>query len=196
MRSKRIGLDLDNTIIDYSNAAKKYAESIGLENIEDLASLRNALRGISDWKWQEAQAWIYSSGMDFAAPSHGWSHFLNSVSKFDWELFIVSHKTRFSAIVFGSPDLHISATRWLESRLKVREISQLKGIYFESSRQAKIERISHLNLNMFVDDLPEVLNDSNFPENVKAILYDPNNNYESSEIYSRIGSLCEVCLHE
>lgn len=196
MRLKRIGLDLDNTIIDYSNAAKKYAESMGLENIENLASLRNALRGISDWKWQEAQAWIYSSGIDFAEPSSGWNHFLNSASKFDWELFIVSHKTRFSSVMFGSRDLHFSATRWLESRLKVREISQLRGIYFESSRQAKIERISYLNLNMFVDDLPQVLNDSNFPENVKAILYDPNNKYESTEIYSRIGSLSEICLHE
>lgn len=196
MRLKRIGLDLDNTIIDYSNAAKKYAESMGLENIENLASLRNALKGISDWKWQEAQAWIYSSGIDFATPSSGWNYFINSASKCDWELFIVSHKTRFSSVMFESSDLHYSATRWLESRLKVGEISQLKGIYFESSRQAKIERISYLNLSIFVDDLPEVLNDSNFPENVKAILYDPNNTYESTEIYSRIGSLSEICLHE
>jgi hypothetical protein len=57
--------------------------------------------------------------------------------------------------------------------LKLREIAQIRGVYFESTRDKKIAKISELGLDYFVDDLPEVLEDPKFPLSVKRILYNP-----------------------
>jgi hypothetical protein len=46
-------------------------------------------------------------------------------------------------------------------------------VYFESTRQAKINRIKQLQCTHFIDDLEETFLEDRFPEDVKKILYAP-----------------------
>ena len=173
-RMLRIGFDLDNTLINYRFAAKKYAEVNGFEEPKDLANLRINLRAIGDSEWQKAQSWLYTKGLTYATPVTGWSHFLEKARENEVELFIVSHKTQFTKLGLEHLDLHSHAIKWLEKDLKILDIAQIRGVFFLPTREAKIEKLTSLNLDYFVDDLIEVLTDSKFPTNVKKMLFDSN----------------------
>jgi len=87
----------------------------------------------------------------------------------NYQLFIISHKTR---IPFRGPahDLHASAWGWLQLQdwgLKREQV------FFELSKEAKRDRIVSLDLDFFVDDLPEFLNLEGYPDNLKRWLFDP-----------------------
>jgi hypothetical protein len=47
------------------------------------------------------------------------------------------------------------------------------AVHFLETREEKIMKIVSLKCDVFVDDLPEVLSDSNFPKGTKGILFDP-----------------------
>lgn len=178
-RIARIGLDLDNTIIDYSVAAKKYATDNGFRMPENLANLRIDLRALGDLEWQKAQAWLYTEGLTYAKPAAGWNHFLQKIFECEVQLYIVSHKTRVSTVGLRNLNLHSYAMDWLENVLNISDITQLQGVFFLPTREAKIEKLASLKLDCFVDDLVEVLTDSKFPTSVKRILFNSNSNPES-----------------
>ena len=172
----RIGLDLDNTLIDYSEAARVYSKKIGEKECNDIASLRIELRERSDLEWQKAQAWIYTEGLAYAKPAQGWTYFLQKISEFDTEIFIVSHKTQYILSKTENLDLHSYATKWLKNILKMQDIHQIRSVSFLPTRKAKIKRIASFKLQYFVDDLLEVLEDPEFPTEVRRILFNPSSN--------------------
>ena len=61
-----------------------------------------------------------------------------------------------------------------------------RNIYFESTVKEKLDRISLLNCNYFVDDLPKIIKD--LDSNIKPILYNPNKiiykNYNYNELFN------------
>ena len=94
------------------------------------------------------------------------------------ELFIVSHKTK---TPYAGPkyDLHSAALTWLKKNLFFENSGinlSSENIYFEITKEAKINRIENLGCTHFIDDLPEILEMIN--PNIKKILYCPlDNNY-------------------
>jgi len=196
LNKTRIGLDLDNTLIDYSLTAKVYAKANNLAGISDLPSLRDKMRQKSDREWQKTQAWIYTKGLKFARPAEGWPEFLKMASNGDWDLFIVSHKTRFTPKNYGQLDLQSFATNWLNEILKLKEIAEIRGVYFESTREEKISKISELGLDYFVDDLLEVFEDAKFPLTVKKILYDPAGRFRVTTSVKDFETLGKVIFDE
>lgn len=167
----KIGLDLDNTLIDFSVAAQFYALKVGLENIRSMSELKEVLKAQNDFDWQKAQSWIYTEGLNYAKPAKGWDELIENCDKFNIELYIVSHKSKFSPKEFGHLNLHFHANRWLKEVLNSSTIPSVKGIFFEPSREKKIEKIRELGLTKFVDDLPEVFDHENFPKNVQKIQF-------------------------
>lgn len=192
----KLGLDLDNTLIDYDRAAQAYAEDNGIGSIGSLADLRATLTCTSDLGWQKAQAWIYTYGLKFATPANGWSNFLSKSAHFNLEIFIVSHKTNFTPKAFGSLDLHLCARNWLENVLKIYEIPQIKNVYFEPTREKKIAKIAQLKLDFFVDDLPEVLNHPSFPKGVMKVLYNSDCSQDSIPSIRSFEALLKVLCYE
>ncbi len=192
MTSKSIGIDLDNTLINYDVSAVIYAKQLGMYDIENLSDLRIHLRKIEDLEWQRAQAWIYTDGLEFAHLARGWKDFLNFLTKTSTSLFIVSHKTKFSQIDSKGPNFHECAQRWLKTNLGIKGLAQVHSTFFEPSRIAKLNRINSLNLSAFVDDLPEVLKDPSFPRGVKPILFDPHGRYNATRSMPSVDSLSQV----
>ena len=82
------------------------------------------------------------------------------------ELSVVSHKGRFAALDPGGTDLRDAARAWL-----ARHCREIPGsrIFFEDERAAKLRRIGTLGLTHFIDDLPEVLGDPDFPAAVTRL---------------------------
>ena len=173
----RIGLDLDNTIIDYDGAFITCAMRAGLgpfEHDSTKRAVRDHLRTLPDGetKWTRLQAEVYGPAIHLAKPAEGVRDFLSKARALRAQLFIISHKTQFAAASPQGVDLRRAAFEWLEKSglLACGGIDQAKVI-FTDSRDAKVGEISSLNLEAFVDDLPEVLTHPGFPPEVRRLHY-------------------------
>ena len=170
----RIGLDLDNTIIDYSNAYSVVAQDFDLPaNCRDRASIRKRLRVSppDDLAWQQFQAILYSQGLDHADPSVGLNEFLGECRSRGVRLFIISHKTSRTPAMFGAVDLRTPAMEWLVRHDIVPGFVKASDVHFCSTRAAKVQSIIDLKLGVFIDDLKEVLEDPRLPASLVRWLF-------------------------
>ena len=87
-------------------------------------------------------------------------------------MVIVSHR---SLKPYAGPphDLHLAAREWIETRLRKHQLFADDQIHFLETRDAKIAKINQLGCNVFLDDLPEVLNTPEFPIETLGILFNP-----------------------
>ncbi len=170
----RIGLDLDNTVIDYTPAYRVIAARIGLpREFVDRESIRPLLRRseVDDMEWQRFQALLYTDGLAFAQPAAGLSDFLNLCATLNVCVFIVSHKTATTPVQFGARDLRGPAQAWLMDRGIVPGHVIKDDIYFCSTRVEKIQTIASLGCEAFVDDLIEVLEHPDLPIDIRRFHY-------------------------
>ena len=166
----RIGIDFDNTIICYDHVFNKVGSEKGL--VPDSLPLgkghvRDYLRQADkedEWIW--LQGYVYGSQLQDAAPYEGVNSFFKFCNDTGIDCVIVSHKTRYP-YSGDTYDLHESARKWI----KEQQIDL--DVYFELTKQAKVERIYKLGCSFFIDDLPEFLSLEGFPKGLKKILFDP-----------------------
>jgi hypothetical protein len=72
--------------------------------------------------------------------------------------------------------LHQAALAWLN-----RHDFHAK-VFLELTKADKLARIAAAGCTHFIDDLPEFLNETDFPENVRRILFDPNDRYRAAPL--------------
>lgn len=174
----KIGLDFDNTIVNYDKVFYDVAlewEIIPKHVPANKLAVRNFLReaGNED-RWTEMQGYVYGARMDGALLYPGLIDFVQQVKKVGRSLVIISHKT---AYPFLGPkyDLHAAARHWIEKNvcLEGNSFFNAENIFFEPTKEKKLERIAQLKCDVFVDDLPEIISSPNFPGSASAILFDP-----------------------
>jgi len=170
--TKRFGFDLDNTLIDYSNAVEEYCRINSLNLCSNILMLRDELRKncTSDHVWQLAQAWLYTEGLKYAQLGVGALNLCNYLYDEGYQLYIVSHKTSHTPNHSGRIALHKVANNWIISSPIAKFFREKWQIYFEPTRILKVKRIKDLGLNYFVDDLEVVFNSPDFPVNTKNFL--------------------------
>ena len=170
----KIGIDLDNTIVNYDESYIQISKSLKLEvsspNRETIKEFfQNSPKG--DYSWQEFQSILYTSGLEYAQVAKGLFEFLNFCNAKKMEIYIISHKTKTTPEEFGGADLRIPAINWLNTHkitpLKIRP----ENIFFCETQLAKIETINQLEVDMFIDDLGEVINHAKINKNVEGVLY-------------------------
>lgn len=176
-----IGVDFDNTIVNYDSVFHAVALERGLIPSSLPATkqhVRDYLRGVDqEPAWTELQGDVYGPKMRLAGAFTGVLDFFHTCRKMDIRVAIISHKTQFP---FLGPrhDLHQAAQDWL-SFMGFYDAARgglvLDQVYFELTKEAKLSRIGHLGCTHFIDDLPEFLSERGFPPNVERILFDPNN---------------------
>jgi hypothetical protein len=170
----KIGLDLDNTVIDYSQSYIKVAEYL---NLPLTKRNRKEIKGFliespaNDLAWQKFQSILYTKGLVHAVVSPGLINFLRFCKLNKIEVYIVSHKTESTPQEFGSVDLRSPALRWLKDQEIVPDLILLKNVLFCESRKMKIDLINKINCDIFVDDLQEILSDDHLSVNIKKILF-------------------------
>jgi len=193
----RIGLDFDNTIVCYDEAIAYSANKMfNLPNSvpRTKLGLRDYLRKEGREKdWTAFQGELYGPGMSRATPFEGAIESMQRLVSNGHELVIVSHR---SLRPYAGPphDLHFAAKNWIANRLQAPDLFQnVNGqncAHFLETREKKLAMISDLKLSIFLDDLPEVLTSSQFPQTTTPILFNPDklttnlNNEHLQVVYS------------
>ncbi len=168
-----IGIDLDNTLIDYGAAAKIIALQEGLAGLESVSELRDKLKSQDNIKWQSVQAKLYTIGLSYAKPAKGSIEFLSKARALGLETVVISHKTATSPSSFGGADLRGPALAWLQEWLITPDLIAPDRIFFEPTLEGKVQRIRDLRPQWFIDDLPEVLCHPDFPTSTMPWHYKP-----------------------
>jgi len=195
-----IGIDFDNTIVSYDALFHKVGCErgwLGAEVPINKSDVRNYLRraGRED-DWTEMQGYVYGARMAEAAMFPGVKEFLRACRAAGHSVSIISHKTR--APFRGEHyDLHRAAIAWLEEQGFFAEADlglARENVFFELTKEAKLGRISAQRCTHFIDDLPEFLAEPAFPENVKRVLFDPNDLYGEEKRFARVRSWEEALM--
>lgn len=168
MRS--IGLDFDNTLVDYTEVFRAEAAALGIETAGlDKTEIRDRLRARGaegEIAWQKVQARVYGPGLARAPMMAGSADFLARSAAAGARLAVISHKGRFAAQDPGGTDLREAARLWLGRHCPAIPADR---IHFEDERAGKLRVIGTLGLTHFIDDLPEVLDDPAFPPGVARL---------------------------
>jgi hypothetical protein len=180
MRGKmRIGIDFDNTLIDYDEVFRTLARERGLVDPAfhgGKDALRRAVRGLPDGEdaWQRLQGSVYGQGICSAVLFEGADEFLRRARADGHEILIVSHKTEYGHFDPARINLRDAALAWMRRKGFFREDGfgmPVESVRFAATRSEKLEQIGQLAFTHFIDDLPEVLDDPTFPEGVVKVLF-------------------------
>lgn len=197
-----IGVDFDNTLVCFDQVFHQAAVEKGLIPPDVPATkgkVRDSLREIGkEDAWTELQGYVYGDLVRVAPTFPGALEFFARCRQQSIALCIISHKTRspFMGQVF---DLHKAAHDWLQSH-GFYEASHTglspAQVFFELTKQGKLDRIAQAGCTHFIDDLPEFLTEPGFPPTVQRILFDPNGHHRDGDHFYRATSWMEIerCL--
>jgi hypothetical protein len=187
----RIGIDLDNTIIDYDGAFAAAALALGLL-AEPLPAGKTAVRDAlrrgpgGEAAWMQLQAFVYGPGIGAARLFDGVDTFIAEAARRAIPLTIVSHKSETAAAAPAGPNLRACALAFLRDR--AIEVP----VHFESTRAGKCRRIGTLELTHFIDDLVDVFADPLFPGGVERWLFAPHGSAADAPADRRFASWAAV----
>ena len=167
----RIGIDFDNTLVNYDIIFQSIAEKMGLQNTADpknriksyLLTIPNGLKN-----WKEIQALVYGEYIKDAYYLPDFIEFYNFTRENDIDLFIISYKTKYAHTTKDRVSLHNAANDWIQNKINY---FPRENIYFELTMKSKIDRIKSLNLDFYFDDLISVFEHKSFPNHVKKVLF-------------------------
>lgn len=176
-----IGIDFDNTIINYDELMYALAikESlIGPKTSKNKKEIRDTLRKLpgGDLQWQKIQAEAYGNSISKALLAPGIKEFLMLCREQKITVYIISHKTKYSNLYLGGTDLQQAALQWMQQQhfFDDRGLGLSKEqVFFEPTREQKVSRIKSLQCTHFIDDLEETFREPYFPVGIKKILYQP-----------------------
>jgi hypothetical protein len=172
----RIGIDFDNTIACYDGVFHAAALERGLippDIPRDKNSVRDFLNGSGRKDdFTELQGYVYGSRMDLVACYPGVCEFI-AAARERHDVFIISHKTRYP-ILGPKHDMHAAARGFLLAQHIVCDNGVApENVFFELTKEEKVARAAQLGVDVFIDDLPEILAMSGWPQPLRAILFDP-----------------------
>ena len=199
----QIGLDFDNTIVDYDALFHKVASERGVippSMPRSKIAVRDDLRkrGLED-VWTELQGYVYGARMDEAAIYPGVIDFLVWAQEERHSVSIVSHKTK-NPFLGQEYDLHRAARNWIADNLCENGVLLVSSsdVFFELTKEDKLNRIGIIGCNVFLDDLPEILLAEGFPADTRKILFDPEgrHGYLAGRLDYSVGSWADLprCL--
>jgi hypothetical protein len=168
MTQLKIGIDLDNTIINYQNSFKKYLrekkiylKKINKKKIKYISNNNSKIKN-----WTEAQEEIYGKYILYAKPFEYFREFEKFALKKKIKLFIVSHKTKYSQFS-KKYNLHTQSSKWIQNNIFKKKYK----IFYVNTVNEKVRKIAKLSPHFFIDDLIEIFNNKNFPKKVKKIYF-------------------------
>ena len=174
-----IGLDLDNTIINYSDSYLYYANKL-FKTAKEIEGNKQSIKksiieNYNEHSWQKLQGVVYGIGMKHAKLFPEIYRFLWRAKNNNNNIYVISHKTLYGHFDNSKTNLRKKAIKFLKKHklfgdLNIKLIDQ---IYFCDTQNMKIDTINTLKLDVFIDDLPEILNHPKFPIKTRKILFDP-----------------------
>ena len=178
----KIGIDFDNTIACYDNSfyevalKEKWINSSTKPNKQSVKQSMHSNKMFDEFTI--LQGLVYGKEILRAKVFEGFYGLIQENYK-KHELFIISHKTKYP-IIGDKTNLHQAALDFIKfNRLHYFVNSLHKRVFLELKKEEKIKRTKLLDLDLFIDDLPEILGMDGFLNKTKKILFDPNKKEES-----------------
>jgi hypothetical protein len=176
-----IGIDFDNTIINYEDVFYDTAlrkSLISADTPKNKKLIRDRIRSMANGEehWMRLQADVYGSGISEARINDGVSDFFYLCKANNIMTYVVSHKTQFAKYDEEGFDLRNASLKWMETNhfFDAQGINlSPDNVFFESTRLEKIQTIRNLGCTHFIDDLEEVFRECSFPEGVIKMVYSP-----------------------
>lgn len=174
-----VGIDFDNTLVTYDALIHRAALERGLIDRSTPAGKRDVrdrirLRPNGEIEWQKLQALVYGPLMPHAEAIEGAAEFVRACRRRAWPVYVVSHKTEFAGYDETRTNLRDAARDWMRAN-RFFETSGFglnpTDVFFESTRDDKIERIRTLGCTHFIDDLEEVFCEPSFPSGTERLLF-------------------------
>jgi hypothetical protein len=194
---RRIGVDFDNTIACYDTVFFKVAHDMGcLPGHSELTKteVKKMLLDLDggDLLWQKIQGQVYGKYMRQATIYPGFIEFLWLSKLRGDEVCVISHKSKYGHFDERKIKLREAAKTWIEENLVKATFSQafseVNQIHFESSRKEKVDRVSQIGCDIFIDDLREVFDEAHFPAKTEKILFSLEQPADSKIIYKQFDS--------
>ena len=165
-----VGIDLDNTIINYNLAFEKALKVFKLKNqkfsfssnpVENKEYLRRSIikkRGIK--LWQKIQGQVYGNLLlKNALIFPGVKRFIWRCKQRNNKVYIISHKTKYGAFDKKKVLLREVAKKFLKKQGILGGNSfSVDGIFFANDGESKAQIINKLGVDYFIDDLKVFIN--------------------------------------
>lgn len=176
-----IGIDFDNTIACYDHVFAPAAVEMGLLPagfVGAKQAVRDTIRvsSVGDAGWMALQGQVYGRLMGRACLFDGVLDFLRRCRRHAVPVAVISHKTEHGHFDPYRTNLREAALGWMDSvGLFDTPDTALSPdrVLFEATRSGKIARIAASGCHRFIDDLPEVFTDPEFPPEVERYLLAP-----------------------
>ena len=156
----KIGIDIDNTILDYSDSFRKHAEFILDASLPGTISKSEIQKLVVESKgensWTELQGVVYSEDPLDARVFEGFMDFYARSALIGAEIKYVSHKTKVP-IIGPKRDMRTPVIKLLESEGILSPKGHEAQVVFCETIQEKIHTIQQQNFDYFIDDLFRIL---------------------------------------
>jgi len=154
---KRMGFDLDFTLIDHKKNRVDFLNSLGYNDISNDIKFSSIKKIVSKDDYKKTQDYIYGEETLLAKP------FKNAVETLEFlkdyfDFFLISRRI---------PKNRPFGVSWVKNNIS---FFPEKNIYFVDKDNEKAGVAEKLNLNVFIDDKLNLF--SNFPENIYKFCFD------------------------
>jgi hypothetical protein len=180
MHDHHIGLDLDNTIIDYNKAFGEVGAEIGLLPPDHGLATKDDVKAFLrtpphvEEDWMRLQGQVYGRHIGRARLYDGVADCIRALRRRGARISIVSHKTRYGHFDEARVGLWDAAQSWLEREGFFSADGfalDRADLHFSETRAGKIATITRIGCHAFVDDLADVLQDPQFPPATQRIWF-------------------------
>lgn len=177
-----IGIDLDNTILNYDYSFRKHAvlKKLIAPNEKNIKKekIKNKIEKYSKKEWTILQGEVYGKYIYDSKIDKMFIKFINLLKKNEIEVNIISHKTKYP-ILGKKINLRKKSLQYLKKNISYNLILK-KNIFFENTIDNKIKRISKCKCDYFIDDLNKIFCHKNFPNKTHKILFCNSKNSSSN----------------
>jgi hypothetical protein len=172
----KIGIDLDNTIIDYTDSFLAAFKTFNIHHSKNFQGKEDLKKFIFN-ELKDVKLWHQLQGLAYGKflRSHGKLYpgvnlFLKRCKFRNHEVDIVSHKTTYAYYRDKKIKLRESAMIWLKNnKIVCNKNNYISKIYFEDTKINKIKRINNNNYDFFIDDLLKILNSRLLDEKLNKV---------------------------
>lgn len=160
-----IGIDLDNTVLNYEDSIRQAAKDVLGITLEGNVSKTEAKGAIVEKfghvAWTELQGRIYGDYSTHTKLFSGVLEFISFAQAQGIRVMVISHKTRY-AVSGGESDLRAFALENL-ARLgltagPVSNTTTPDWVVFCETKEDKVSKIREAEVDVFIDDLFEIVN--------------------------------------
>ena len=176
-----VGIDLDNTIIKYDNAFIEAAKFLNI-NIPgggtNKIDLKKYCKSLNEGEiiWQKIQGLAYGKLLLKNAKLYtGVKRFIWRLKNKGHEIKIISHKTKFGHFDEEKNSLREIASEFLKNNKIIScDYPLVNDVFFLNTRNEKVEKIVSEKVEIFIDDLKEVIFDLKEFSQIKTLHFDEN----------------------